>query len=124
MKFLSDEWVAALAEAAHAIPPGTFTGIDVCVQYVVVGDEPVRYWVRVHEGVVTTGMGTASNPDVVITSDRESAAALAQSEASAQELFRAGRLRLHGDVSKLIAWSEALRAAGDPFGTLRSLSAM
>jgi len=126
MKFLSEEWVAALEAAAHELPASPLAGIDVCVQHVVHTDhlasdhDAVRYWMRIHNGRVTTGMGAAEHADVVVTSDRAGAAALAHDEASAQELFRAGRLRLHGDVSKLVAWSDALKTAGDPFAAVRS----
>jgi alkyl sulfatase BDS1-like metallo-beta-lactamase superfamily hydrolase len=111
--FLSSQWVAALADVAVGVDNEALKQADVCIQHVVTDgggdDTPVHYWVRVRGGHVTTGMGDAPDADVWVTTDRDTAAALARNEASAQEVFRAGRLRLHGDVSRLVAWSAALR---------------
>jgi hypothetical protein len=114
---LSPAWIAALAEAAaHAEAP---EGVELVVQQVVVdggpdGDE-VAYAVEVGSGALRVHPGRVDAPDVTITQDRATAAAIARGDLSAQSAFLEGRLRVGGDLVAALAAARVLSALPDVF---------
>jgi len=91
--FLSDEWFAAL-EARTDLDPG----IDVSLRQVVDDD---TWRVTVKDGRVTVDRTPDGEADVTITTDRATAAAIAEGTLAAQDALAAGRLSLAGDLAKL-----------------------
>jgi SCP-2 sterol transfer family protein len=127
-EFLSDEWIAALADAARAAgrsPEAHETRL--VVQPVVLGVPErgeVRYQVSFGEtscGVVGPG-ADAPAADVRLETDYVTAVALARGETNAQAALAAGRLRVSGDVAKLAAASGALGRLGDLFAAVRAVT--
>jgi hypothetical protein len=109
MRFLSPEWLARLAEAtAHAAPQGSLS-----IHQRVTGgpDGDVEYTLRLAEGKVAfePGPGPA---DVEVTSDYETAAAISQGRLSPAAAFAAGRLRMGGSVTALVANQEVVSDLG------------
>lgn len=105
--FLSDEWVDALAArlATQAIDPE----LAVAVRQVV---DDVAWTVRVAGGRVSVDRDPAA--DVTLTTDRATAEALVAGELAAQDALAAGRLRIGGDLTKLLGASQVLAALRDP----------
>lgn len=124
MQFLSDEWLAALHDAARSRPPGgdddPLAGVSVTVEQVVT-DGP-RWRLVVDDGrcSVVRGAEGDDDPDVRLTSDRATAAAIASGRRSALEAFTLGELVLGGDVRSLLEHREALEALGDLFASVKS----
>ena len=105
------------AAAAAAID----ASIDLCVQYDVQGSGgAVQYWIRGSRGRVAIASGTAERADVTITTDAETAWRLHDAALDAQEAFRAGHLRLRGNITRLVAASDALGTLTDVFAQVRS----
>jgi putative sterol carrier protein len=118
-EFLSDAWVADLARAAStATPP---PGVALLVEVVVEDDPrpPTAYAVAIEGGAVTVTPGRADAPDLTLTQDRATAAAIARGELSAQVAFMAGRLRIGGDLRAVLEQAGALATMADVFATVR-----
>jgi putative sterol carrier protein len=118
-EFLSDEWVDALdaAVSSDAELARRANGATLVVQYVVEGDVveggvvegPARsYHLVIADDAVRARSGPAPDPTVVFTTDRATAAAIATGRERAQVAFMAGRLRLGGDVTALLAHRDLL----------------
>jgi len=118
--FLTSAWIAALDEAGRAahVPDD----VRVVVQQVVVEDDgrEVAYAVRVADGGVRVEAGRAADPDVTFTQDRATAAAIARGELSAQAAFLDGRLRVGGDLAKVLDGARALSVVHDVFAGARA----
>jgi putative sterol carrier protein len=97
--FLSDEWIDALGAAAAGAAPETYVRIAIRQ---VVGD--VSWTVRIADGAVSVDRDPAA--DFTLSTDPDTAVALASGELAAADALAAGRLRLSGDLSAL------LRSAG------------
>jgi hypothetical protein len=112
-EFLSDAWVDALATAAAdaAVDPS----VELAVRQVV-GD--VAWTVRVRDGRVSIDRDEAA--DLTITTDRETAAALVRGDLATQDAFAAGRLRLGGDLQKLLAAAGGLAGLDAAYAGVRA----
>lgn len=114
MRYLSDEWLAALEEAARSVQvdrPGDAP--RVVVQTVITGDdgEPeVAYHLVLDGSTVAVHRGRADRPTVTFTQHRRTAEAIASGRRGAQAAFMAGDVRLTGDVTALIEHRDALAA--------------
>lgn len=118
--FLSDPWIASLDAVSRLVR----VEVDRC--YVLeqrVRDVPgrgeVRYRVEVSQDGMRVLPGAAERPDVTLSTDYASAAALAKGETTAQHLLAAGRLRVGGDVGAFVEASAALERLGDLFEEVR-----
>ena len=121
VEFLSPEWSAALAEvAAGAV---VAEGARLTLAVVVTGPdaEDIRWVIDLADGAVAVraGVGDEAAADVTFTVDRATAAAMSRGQLGAQDAFMAGRLRIGGDLSTLLASAEALGALGDLFASVR-----
>ncbi len=94
--------------ADDAIPSDLAMTIE---QRITDGDEIVeRYWVTLANGTATVSADGSAQPDVVITQDVETAAALRAGTAHAQGAFLTGRLSIDGDIEALLTNASALEA--------------
>jgi putative sterol carrier protein len=63
--------------------------------------------------------GAADEPDVVLSTDLETAIALARGDITAQSVLASGRLHVSGELDSLARHSAALAAVDDVFETVR-----
>ncbi|HVW34496.1 MAG TPA: SCP2 sterol-binding domain-containing protein [Acidimicrobiia bacterium] len=119
VRFLSDEWIAALdAAAREAALPGD---VRLTIQQVVTRDgDAVAYHLVLGDGRARVHPGRAESPDVTLVQTREVAAALSRGELNAQQALEAGLLKLRGDIGRLGREGRALTAVGDVFAAVRS----
>lgn len=120
MQFLSDEWLQALDAAARDRPspdddPAGATSISI---EQVVRDGP-RWRLVIDRGSCRVETDAPGEPDIRLTCDRETAAAIASGQRSTLDAFIAGDLRLGGDVRVLLERREALEALGDVFAAVK-----
>ena len=124
VRFLSDGWVAALNEAAASsreLAQAT-AGTRLSVQQIVrrgPGDD-VAYVVRIDCGTVSVAPGRDPAADVTVSEDLDTAAAVARGELNPQVAFLTGRVRVSGDVGRLVAEYEALAGLEDVFAPVRA----
>ena len=107
-RYLSPEWIDAVASAARDLegPPDTRLTVQQRVRGGPDGD--VSYHVVIEDGKVAVRGGEAPAPDVTFEQDHETAVAVAQGELAAQAAFMSGRMRVTGDVQRLIRDKDAL----------------
>lgn len=120
-KFLSQEWLDAVVAGLKA--SDDFRDVDVTVQQVVTGVSggEVRYWLRFEGGNVEGNLGDAPDrTDVTITQDVETAASLSCGELNAQSAFMQGKLKITGNMGKLLQHQAALQALGPVMSTVET----
>jgi hypothetical protein len=108
VRFLSPEWLDSMRAATAPAAPGT----DLRVRQRVTGgpDGDVEYVLALAGGEVRF---EATGPaDVELTADYETAAAISQGVLSPAAAFAAGRLRVGGAVSSLVAHQDAFAGLG------------
>lgn len=132
---LSEEWVEALDAAArdHDALAAATRGISLVVEQLVydepVGDtsdqgSPIAAWhIVIDDGKVRFRPGRAEAPTIRFATDRATAASVERGEQSTQQAFMAGRLRVGGDTTVLVARHAALGGLDDVFATVRSATA-
>ncbi len=122
VEFLSDEWLEALVDAARALPAAAAGERSrVTIDHVVV-DGP--HWrLVIDEGSLTVEVAPEGDPDLRLTSDRTTAAAIASGRRAALDAFIAGDLRIGGDVRVLIENRAAMESLGDVFAAVRAETA-
>ena len=106
VKFLSEEWAGAVQEALNSSEQfrSSIGSQSARIQNVVTGPEGERrYWLKIEDGRAALGIGDLGEQlDATITQDYETAAALARNELSATAAYMSGRLRVSGDLMKLM----------------------
>ncbi len=104
MRFLSREWLERMAAVTSSASPTAVLSVH---QRVTGGPEgDVEYTLHLAHGTVRFEPGPGSG-DVELASDYETAAAISQGHLSPATAFAAGRLRIGGSVSSLVANQEA-----------------
>lgn len=112
VKFLSEEWAQAVQDALNANE--TFkssAGSQVArIQQVVTGPQgEQRYWFVMEGGEAKLGIGELDDPkDATITQDYDTAVAMSKNELTATAAYMSGKLRVAGDLMKLMSLQGAL----------------
>ncbi len=125
-RYLSPEWLHALAGAigeAESLKRAS-AGVSLVVQQVVTGgpEGDVSYHVTVDDGRVAVLAGESGEPTVTFTQDYETAAAVAQGELSAQGAFMTGRIRVRGDLPRLMECQSVFGGVDDATRSLRRVT--
>jgi putative sterol carrier protein len=108
--FLSEEWV----EAAHAIreefagqtqPPAHAVRMNQIITDVPFGDSNIDAHMDTSDGEIDMGLGHIDNPDLTVTLDYETAKAILvnQDPQAGMQAFMAGKIKVQGDMTKLMA---------------------
>ena len=112
VKFLSEEWAQAVKEKLNASDSlkSAAGSMTARIQQVVTGpDGETKYWFKLEAGQVTLGAGDSPEPvDATITQDYDTAAALAKNELNGTAAYMSGKLRVSGDLMKLMQLQGAL----------------
>jgi hypothetical protein len=121
--FLSDEWVTearriyAEVQAEGALPPGS-TLVPVRLNLVVneapFSSEPLKAHIDTSEGHVAIDMGHLEKPDVTVSLDYPTARSLfvAGDVQTVMQAFLGGRIRVDGDMTKLLNPRSGIWPAG------------
>ena len=122
-KFLSAEWaqVATNALSHHAAFSSAIEGVGVSLQFEVRNPTPgsdVSYYVRVTDGGAAIKLGTIKKADVSVTTDYATAAAISKGEMNIQTAFFSGRLKVSGNLAKLMLHQTALGHLADAVSSL------
>lgn len=116
-KFLSEEWGDEIRGALQSSDTvkNAIQGVDLTIQQVVT-DVPdqgeVKYWTQFQNGEINGEIGEVDNPDVTISQNYETAAAMNKGELNAQAAFMQGKLKVTGNMGKLLQHQGALQAIG------------
>ena len=121
VQFLSQEWIDALEAAlnADAAFREAAAGTTVSLQQVMTRpDGEVHYWTTLAEGVVAFGIGDLEAPDATIRQSYETAVGLARRETNPVMAFMTGKIKVEGDMGRLMAMQGILSKLADVMGTL------
>jgi putative sterol carrier protein len=112
VKFLSAEWARAVQDALNANDSfkSAAGSQNASVQQVVTSPEgETRYWFKLEGGQATIAIGDAPDAvDATITQDYDTAVALSKNELSGTAAYMSGKLRVSGDLMKLMQLQGAL----------------
>jgi len=123
--YLSSEWLAeadAAVSRSDSLRAAT-ADVALVVQQVVTGGPDgvsAAYHVVVDHGAVSVVPGPAPEPDVTFTVDHATAAAIGRGDLSAQTAFMVGKLRVGGDLDRLLTHQDAFSGIDDVFDELRA----
>jgi putative sterol carrier protein len=106
LKYLSDEWATAATEALNSNDSfkNAINNVTLSVQQNVTGgpDGDTGYFMKLDGGNAQMAIGQAENPDVTIGQDYATAVAIAKGELNAQNAFMTGKLKVSGNMAKLM----------------------
>jgi SCP-2 sterol transfer family len=126
--FLSDEWFVAVREIVEArvveIPPGAEVSMNLVVTGTPFGDDRQLH-VGAREGRPHWGTGHETEADLTLTTDYETAKSIFMSgdPQAGMQAFMEGKVKLQGDLTKLMAAQVAGTGPGAP-GLAEELSAI
>jgi putative sterol carrier protein len=85
---------------------GTMTGVDLGLQFEVTDarDGAVSYYLSVGDGTATLALGILDDADASVTSDHETAAAIAKGELNVQMAFMTGKIKVGGNMAKVMMY--------------------
>ena len=113
--FLSDEWMQATheirAKYESQLPPVTVSiRINQVITDVPFGEGTINAHIDTSSGAFVFDIGELDEPDAVMMTDYETARALIvdRDPAVAMQSFMAGKIRVQGDMMKLIALQTAV----------------
>ena len=106
IKFLSEEWMRGVQDSLNGAESFTRAAGSQTArlqQVVTTPEGEVRYWFKLEGGQVSVGSGDSPEPvDATITQDYETAKQLMSNELSPVAAYMSGRLRVAGDLMKLM----------------------
>ena len=121
--FLSDEWMNAVIDALRGSSDQSLRDVDFTLQQHVSGapQGDVGLWTRFDAGRVDGGLGNAPNAsDVTFAMEYETATALARGELNHQAAFMQGKLKVTGNMGKLLQNQFALEALGPAMASVET----
>lgn len=124
LPFLTPEWAAALEEAANASDAfrEAAQGVRLTIQQEVTGSngEAVHYALAFDDGSLRVHWGPVEDADVTFVQSRDTAERISRGELNAQKAFVLGKLRVRGDLERLLSVRDAFARLDDAFGDVRA----
>lgn len=106
VKFLTEEWAQAMTEALNSSDEfkSAASGQQTKLQQVVTDapDGEAKYYFVLQDGGAEVSLGELSDADATITQNYETAAAINRTELNAQQAFMQGKLKISGNMMKLM----------------------
>ncbi|HVC26006.1 MAG TPA: SCP2 sterol-binding domain-containing protein [Acidimicrobiales bacterium] len=103
-KWLTQEWLDE--STALAVSQPERPGASARLQYVITdgpGDDVSYYWIVVDGRLVENRLGVLADAEVILTESYDDAQAIQRGELDANVAFMQGRIKVGGDVAKLMA---------------------
>jgi putative sterol carrier protein len=110
LKFLSEEWVNAVKEALEnneAFKNAAGSQSATIQQVVNTPEGDVKYYVKLDAGNLELALGEVEGADATITQDYDTAVALSKNELTGTAAYMSGKLKVSGDLMKLMAMQGA-----------------
>jgi putative sterol carrier protein len=104
VKFLSEEWAKAVTEALNSNEAfkQQAQGKTVKIQQVVTTPEETKYYFKLDDGTAEVAVGEIPDAEATLTQDYDTAVALAKNELNATAAYMSGKLKIQGDLMKLM----------------------
>ena len=114
VKFLTEEWMHALADHINADEAfrSAIASVALTLNFVVTEapDGTVNYSIALADGAAAIEPGEIEGGDATITNDFETASAISKGELNTQMAFMTGKLKVSGDMAKIMMNQAALNA--------------
>ena len=115
-KFLSEEWVQEVTAALsqHQGFANAIGDADLGIQFST-ADAPegdVDYYLSAGGGDATIALGTLDNADVTVKQSYDTAVAISKGEMNVQSAFMTGKLKVSGNLAKLMMHQSAIQQWG------------
>jgi putative sterol carrier protein len=115
-KFLSEEWASSVTAAlnAHEGFRNAIGTADLTIQFNTADapDGDVDYYLQSTGGNTTLGVGSTEGADVTVKQSYETAAAISKGELNTQTAFMTGKLKVSGNLAKLMMHQGAIQQWG------------
>jgi putative sterol carrier protein len=105
VKFLSEEWAKAVTEAVNNSEQFKQAAGSTSTRLQQVVNSPEgekKYFFKLEGGQAEVGVGDIENPEATLTQDYDTAVALAKSELNGTAAYMSGKLKISGDLMKLM----------------------
>ncbi len=116
-KFLSEDWASDVTAAlnAHEGFRNAIGPADLAIQFSTADapDGEVDYFLRASGGSTDLGIGTVENPDVTVKQTYDTAIAISKGELNTQTAFMTGKLKVSGNLAKLMMHQGAIQQWGN-----------
>lgn len=117
VRYLSEDWakeVTALLQSTEAVT-STITGQSFAIQQVVT-DVPergeVRFYAKVADGVPSVVIGELENAEATLTASYDVSVSMDKGELNPQAAFMQGKLKIQGDLMKLMSLQSFVSSLG------------
>ncbi len=106
-QFLTQEWLSELTETvnAHDGFKNAIANVDLTLQFEIT-DPPEgaeqQYFIAVADGSAEAAGGAAESPDATISNDYATATAISKGDLNTQMAFMTGKLKVTGNMAKLM----------------------
>jgi len=104
IKFLTEEWAKAVTEAVNSNDAfkQQAQGKTVKIQQVVTTPEEAKYFFKLEDGRAEVSVGELPDAEATLTQDYDTAVALSKNELNATAAYMSGKLKIQGDLMKLM----------------------
>lgn len=115
-KFLTEEWAQDVTKALnnHEGFKNAIGGADLAIQFETedAPDGDVNYYLKTSEGTTNLGIGSLDDPDVTVKQSYDTAVAISKGELNTQTAFMTGKLKVSGNLAKLMMHQSAVQQWG------------
>jgi putative sterol carrier protein len=121
-KFLSDEWASDVTAAlnSHEGFKNAIGDAELGIQFTT-SDAPegeVAYYLQTGGGNATLALGTLEGADVTVSQGYDTATAISKGELNTQSAFMTGKLKVSGNLAKLMMHQGAIQQWGSAVSDL------
>jgi putative sterol carrier protein len=114
VKFLSEEWARAVTEALNSSEEFQQAAANQQVKLQqIVTDPPEgagKYYFSLQDGKAEIDLGEVTDPEATLSQDYETAVAISRRELNPQNAFMQGKLKIQGNMMKLLQLQGVLNA--------------
>jgi putative sterol carrier protein len=115
-KFLSEDWAQEVTVAlnGHDGFKNAIGAADLGIQFEVseAPDGDVSYYLSTSAGTASMALGELDGPDVTVKQSYDTAAAISKGELNTQTAFMTGKLKVSGNLAKLMMHQNAVAQWG------------
>ena len=112
-KFLTEEWARDVSRALNSYKgfKNAIGAAELGIQFTVeeAPDGEVDYYLRSSGGTTNLAIGTLDDPDVTVKQSYDTAVAISQGELNTQTAFMTGKLKVSGNLAKLMMHQSAVQ---------------
>jgi putative sterol carrier protein len=121
-RFLSDDWASDVTAAlnSHEGFKNAIGDAELGIQFITSGapDGDVTYYLQTASGGATLALGTLEGADVTVNQGYDTATAISKGELNTQTAFMTGKLKVSGNLAKLMMHQGAIQQWGSAVSDL------